>query len=244
LQRWANLNILKAYVERCRRVKETDEFRYGLEGGAGEAAPPIFSVNEGNEALAPAPASTVALFALAVAIALSVFVIVLTLSSARVSREVLAFEFGSLNLVDPVFPLPKVAQLNDLVLLESGRQGLPRNVHPGAVVTARPEPVVAVEVVVPTADEIDVVGNADCDEHSGLSEVYHRRPLMDDYGRRRANIDIDIDLGKRKGRRGTLNQHQTEQHCESIQGYSRHFSSHEVTPFSPVNARDQNLCPR
>src|SRR5215471_18393675 len=144
----------------------------------------------------------------------------------------LSFEIRSLNLVDPVFPLSKVTQLDDLVLLQSGRQRSPLHNNPGTSVTGRPKPVVAVVVVVPSAEEIDVIRNTDGDEHARFRQIQHGRAFVDDYRRRRANIDVDIYLGKRRGRQG-LNHDQAQQHCESIQGYSRYSSSHEVTPFSP-----------
>src|SRR5688572_26061401 len=156
---------------------------------------------------------------------------------SRFRREFLSLEFGTLSLVYAMFALPEITQLDDLVLLQSGRQRGTHHVNPRPTVSGCKEPVVFVEVVVAPADEVDVVGDADCNKHAGFRKIEHGRTSLHDNGRRGADIDIDIHLGERRSRKDGVQKHHAKHQAESIRSYTDESSSHEVTPFSPVNAR-------
>src|SRR5262245_48111478 len=99
---------------------------------------------------------------IAIVVALAVAVLIVPISAvfsvarSRIGIKVSALEGGSLSPVDAVFPLTVFPQLDDLVLHQPRGQMAVLHIDPGAVVSRGPEPVIAVIVVVASADEIDV----------------------------------------------------------------------------------------
>src|SRR5262249_35033514 len=81
------------------------------------------------------------------------------------SHEVCTPEIRSLGLVDSVFPIRICMKLLHLIFSESGRQRFDRNVGPGAAVSWSPEPMVTVQIVVASTDEVDVIGDTNRDVH-------------------------------------------------------------------------------
>jgi hypothetical protein len=81
------------------------------------------------------------------------------------SDEIFAVEPRSSNFVDVVFTITKFVKLLDLVPSQAGRQLFDGDVSPGPPVSRPPKPMAFVQIIVVTADEIDVVRNADGDIH-------------------------------------------------------------------------------
>src|SRR5215510_7115410 len=73
--------------------------------------------------------------------------------------EVRTFESRSLSFVTSVFPLTEFPQLRDLIASQPRRQRFDCHIGPWAAVSRSPEPMAAVEIIVVSAEEKDVIGN-------------------------------------------------------------------------------------
>src|SRR5437867_958400 len=172
-------------------------------------------------ARAVAPPRGSALFVLsavsfAVPTTVMVVVMVVVVVLARRRAKGFPFELRSLNVVDAVLVLAKFAELNDIMLSQSGRQAPVDDVNPWAAISGRPKPVVSMEVVVPAVDEKDIVGYSHRHIHGWSRQEEHCWSSLHDHRRRRPDVDIDVNLSMCRCRQESSGQHHKQQHATSI----------------------------
>jgi hypothetical protein len=84
------------------------------------------------------------------------------------SNEIFTVESRSSTFVSVVFTISKFVKLLDLVPSQTRRQLLDGDVSPRPSIPRTPEPMPFVQIIVVTADEIDIVRNADGNIHLRL----------------------------------------------------------------------------
>src|SRR5439155_14850202 len=117
-------------------------------------------------------------------------------------------EILSLNSVDLVLPLAVFTQPDNFVLLEPGRQASVLDIGPRSAVTRSPEPVVAMKIVVVSADEKHVIGNPNRHINARIGQEEHLRGSFYNHRSWRANVDIHVHLGTSLRRKQSTQQHQ------------------------------------
>ena len=177
----------------------------------------------------PSPASRtvstelVVLVAPASAVAVAMVFIMIVIFS----NEIFTVESRSSTFVSLVFTISKFVKLLDLVPSQTRRQLFDGDVRPRSSISRSPEPMALVQIIVVTADEIDIVRNADGNIHLRLWHQNHRWRSGDNDRRWLADVDVYVYLSTCWNSCAADHQHQRRSPYDHPKFCNLH---HEFTP--------------